>query len=70
MSEPVAGFSRELIEESRRRLGIPDDWTASACANDCGDIVWTPPGVVDAQRVCSAACLVEFLYKQEPQSGR
>lgn len=57
--------TEEEIEESRRRLGIPDDWEWFPCSNDCGDLVWIPPGFGDMriEPVCSNDCAQEFVFK-------
>lgn len=61
--------SQELIEESRRRLGIPDNWGHVMCAAQCGEMVWYPPGVKEAAEAigktpiifCSTKCTTDFL---------
>lgn len=60
----------EDIEESRQRLGVPDDWEWYRCANDCGDVVWVPPQVGDMPiaPVCTVKCLHEFIQKKERPS--
>jgi hypothetical protein len=62
-------FPPELIEESRRRLNIPADHEYQMCDNDCGELVWFPPGTKEAAAnrpmpmpiVCSAACAQAWL---------
>lgn len=61
--------SEELIDESRRRLNIPDDWGHVMCAALCGELVWYPPGVIELARdagkplavFCSNECTVSYL---------
>lgn len=58
----------EIIEQSRQRLNLPDDWEWYTCENGCGDIVWLPPGAGDVPGgapLCSPACMAEFLLKKE-----
>lgn len=64
-------FSEEVVEASRKRLGLPDDYEWYSCAAECGDIVWVPPGTGDQPiaPVCSAGCLAMYLAAVEKAHG-
>jgi len=66
------GVSDEAIEESRKRVGVPDDWDVDWCANACGDFVFYPPGAREAAEeqgtpfvvTCTSECLEELLHRR------
>lgn len=61
----MGGFSEELIEHARKEQEVPADWEYAMCANECGEIVFVPPGVVGVvPTMCSMKCALEQLMKK------
>lgn len=59
----TAGFSTELIEHARKTKGVAPDWDYKMCENNCGELVFVPPGILatPARIICSAQCATELL---------
>lgn len=60
------GLTPEMLERSRAKLGVPEEWEWYPCSNECGDVVWCPPGTGDiaVEVVCSSECAMAFMDKK------